>query len=212
MICDSFFFPPLYQKSEHNPLPISHLNFLDIEDYNEKLYTIKSLVHSLPEPNFSTLQYLMMHLGHVQDQYQTTKMDSANLAICFAPNLLRQEVDDLTSIINTGKQSSIVDTLIEQREWVFDPYPEDDEEEEEEGGGGQGDKENAPEQHHQEQDVFVQYETQDEEDVNVFERALASTEEGLSREQQPPQAPPVASVAHTYPTPPERVMSPHQPS
>jgi hypothetical protein len=55
-------------------------------------------------------------------------MDSANLAICFAPNLLRQEVDDLTSIINTGKQSSIIDTLIEQQEWVFNPYPEEDDE------------------------------------------------------------------------------------
>ncbi|KAF9215977.1 Rho GTPase-activating protein 21 [Podila verticillata] len=206
----------LYFRELREPLMLfdfypSFIAAADIEDYNEKLYTIKSLVHSLPEPNFSTLQYLMMHLGHVQDQYQTTKMDSANLAICFAPNLLRQEVDDLTSIINTGKQSSIVDTLIEQREWVFDPYPEDDDEEEE--GGGQGEKENEPEQHHPEQDVFVQYETQHEEDVNVFDRALVSTEEGLSREQQPPQAtPPVASVSHTYPTPPERVMSPHQPS
>ncbi|KAI8350553.1 hypothetical protein B0O80DRAFT_458071 [Mortierella sp. GBAus27b] len=102
----------------------------DISDYNEKLYTIKSLVHSLPESNFSTLQYLMMHLGRVQDEYATTKMDSANLAICFAPNLLRQQVDDLSSIINTGKQSSIIDTLIEQREWVFDPYPEDDDDDE----------------------------------------------------------------------------------
>lgn len=101
---------------------------LDITDYNEKLYTIKSLVHSLPEANFNTLQYLMLHLSRVQDQYQTTKMDSANLAICFAPNLLRQEVDDLTSIINTGKQSSIIDTLIEQQEWVFDPYPEEEDE------------------------------------------------------------------------------------
>lgn len=89
-------------------------------------------MHSLPESNFNTLKYLMMHLGHVQDQYDTTKMDSANLAICFAPNLLRQEVDDLTSIINTGKQSSIIDTLIEQREWVFDPYPEEDDEVEDE--------------------------------------------------------------------------------
>lgn len=111
-------------------MPISCLASweLDIADYNEKLYTIKSLVHSLPEANFNTLQYLMLHLSRVQDQYQTTKMDSANLAICFAPNLLRQEVDDLTSIINTGKQSSIIDTLIEQQEWVFDPYPEEDDE------------------------------------------------------------------------------------
>ncbi|KAF9903243.1 hypothetical protein BX616_001689, partial [Lobosporangium transversale] len=97
-----------------------------------KLYTIKSLVHSLPTPNFNTLQYLMMHLGRVQDQYQTTKMDSANLAICFAPNLLRQEVNDITSIIHTGKQSSIIDTLIEQRDWVFDPYPEEEGEHQEE--------------------------------------------------------------------------------
>ncbi|KAF9277300.1 hypothetical protein BGZ68_009398 [Mortierella alpina] len=126
----------LYFRELREPLMLfefypSFIAAADIEDYNEKLYTIKSLVHSLPEPNFSTLQYLMMHLGRVQDQYHTTKMDSANLAICFAPNLLRQQVDDLTSIINTGKQSSIIDTLIEQREWVFDPYPEEEEDEEE---------------------------------------------------------------------------------
>ncbi|KAF9920559.1 hypothetical protein FBU30_009602 [Linnemannia zychae] len=117
----------------------------DITDYNEKLYTIKSLVHSLPEANFNTLQYLMLHLSRVQDQYATTKMDSANLAICFAPNLLRQEVNDLTSIINTGKQSSIIDTLIEQQEWVFDPYPEEDDDVGDDhavsGGGGRGEQE-----------------------------------------------------------------------
>ncbi|KAF9354553.1 Rho GTPase-activating protein 21 [Mortierella sp. AD094] len=131
----------LYFRELREPLMLfdfypSFIAAADISEYNEKLYTIKSLVHSLPEPNFSTLQYLMMHLGRVQDQYQTTKMDSANLAICFAPNLLRQEVDDLTSIINTGKQSSIVDTLIEQREWIFDPYPEDDEGDEAQEGDG----------------------------------------------------------------------------
>lgn len=144
----------------------------------------------------------MMHLGHIQDQYQTTKMDSANLAICFAPNLLRQEVDDLTSIINTGKQSSIVDTLIEQREWVFDPYPEEDEEDEE---GGQGEKEDEPTHH--DQDVFVQYETQETGDeVNVFDRAL-DTEEGHFAQEQQVQPPQTSSA------PAERVMSPpHQPS
>ncbi|KAK5810010.1 Rho GTPase activation protein [Linnemannia elongata] len=123
----------LYFRELREPLMLfdfypSFIAAADITDYNEKLYTIKSLVHSLPETNFNTLQYLMLHLSRVQDQYQTTKMDSANLAICFAPNLLRQEVDDLTSIINTGKQSSIIDTLIEQQEWVFDPYPEEDDE------------------------------------------------------------------------------------
>ncbi|GJJ73068.1 hypothetical protein EMPS_05426 [Entomortierella parvispora] len=110
----------------------------DIDDYNEKLYRIKELIHSLPEVNFNTLEYLMMHLGRVQDQYEATKMDSANLALVFAPNLLRQEVDDISSIINTGKQSSIIDTLIEQREWVFDPYPPEEEEEEEEHQQQQG--------------------------------------------------------------------------
>ncbi|KAG0036060.1 Rho GTPase-activating protein 21 [Podila clonocystis] len=208
----------LYFRELREPLMLfdfypSFIAAADIEDYNEKLYTIKSLVHSLPEPNFSTLQYLMMHLGHIQDQYQTTKMDSANLAICFAPNLLRQEVDDLTSIINTGKQSSIVDTLIEQREWLFDPYPEDDEEEEE-GGQAQGEKEDEPTHH--DQDVFVQYETKETVgDVNVFERTLDTEEGYFAREQPPPHATthPVAPDSHTYPTLPERVMSlPNQPS
>lgn len=120
----------------------SHLRVVHwtVRQYNEKLYQIKELIHSLPEANLNTLEYLMMHLGRVQDQYEATKMDSVNLALVFAPDLLRKEVDDISSIINTGKQSSIIDTLIEQREWVFDPYPveddeeEEDEEEEESGG------------------------------------------------------------------------------
>ncbi|KAG0093592.1 Rho GTPase-activating protein 21 [Podila epicladia] len=207
----------LYFRELREPLMLfdfypSFIAAADIEDYNEKLYTIKSLVHSLPEPNFSTLQYLMTHLGHIQDQYQTTKMDSANLAICFAPNLLRQEVDDLTSIINTGKQSSIVDTLIEQREWVFDPYPEEDEEDEQ---GGQGEKEDGVTHH--DQDVFVQYETRATGDeANVFDRALDTEEGHFAQEQhaQPLHATSVpAGDSHTYLTPPERAMSPpHQPS
>ncbi|KAG0263657.1 Rho GTPase-activating protein 21 [Mortierella polycephala] len=145
-----------------------------IEDYNEKLYTIKSLVHSLPEPNFNTLQYLMMHLGHVQDQYHTTKMDSANLAICFAPNLLRQEVDDLTSIINTGKQSSIIDTLIEQREWIFDPYPEEDEEEIEEEL-----QEAQPQNHEQEYQQsrhHIEQEQQSHQNIHQYQTAFPERE------------------------------------
>ncbi|KAF8985957.1 hypothetical protein BGZ46_000043 [Entomortierella lignicola] len=163
----------LYFRELREPLMLfdfypSFIAAADINEYNEKLYTIKSLVHSLPEANFNTLKYLMMHLGHVQDHYQTTKMDSANLAICFAPNLLRQEVDDLASIINTGKQSSIVDTLIEQREWIFDPYPDDDDEETQEGerdtqeeeGEIQGETQGEPEEREEEDEANerMQYE------------------------------------------------------
>jgi len=121
----------------------------------------------------------MMHLGHVQDQYEATKMDSANLALVFAPNLLRQEVDDISSIINTGKQSSIIDTLVEQREWVFDPYPAEEEEEEEEQQqqGGVAVREDPGELEDQVPDTPIQTQEEFENDV-VLEDSPPGYHEG----------------------------------
>ncbi|KAF9963888.1 hypothetical protein BGZ70_007124 [Mortierella alpina] len=204
----------LYFRELREPLMLfefypSFIAAADIDDYNEKLYTIKSLVHSLPEPNFSTLQYLMMHLGRVQDQYHTTKMDSANLAICFAPNLLRQQVDDLTSIINTGKQSSIVDTLIEQREWIFDPYPEEDEEEEEEEeeddrAGDDMDQEarlqsheQTSHEHHEGHEHVPAHPSHQE----MYRDATDECQEAPDPSSQPPPPPPRAAPDHAQGTP-----------
>ncbi|KAF9422288.1 hypothetical protein BGZ94_008614 [Podila epigama] len=223
----------LYFRELHEPLMLfdfypSFIAAADIEEYNEKLYTIKSLVHALPEPNFNTLQYLMNHLGHVQDQYSTTKMDSANLAICFAPNLLRQQVDDLTSIINTGKQSSIVDTLIEQREWIFDPYPEDEDEEQEEQEEQEREVDNGSNdyettnlaQHQQQQQQFENeqlIEDQYQQDNNnVFEREAVYTSppshpfDDAQLSSSLATTPPAHTVSSTngQPVLPPRVLSP----
>ncbi|KAF9979936.1 Rho GTPase-activating protein 21 [Mortierella antarctica] len=191
----------LYFRELREPLMLfefypSFIAAADIDDYNEKLYTIKSLVHSLPEPNFSTLQYLMMHLGRVQDQYHTTKMDSANLAICFAPNLLRQQVDDMTSIINTGKQSSIIDTLIEQREWIFDPYPEEDEdedEEEDERAQDDIDEENRLREHHDEHEDVPAHPSSLAPHQEEYQDAVDESSEAFEASPQPPPPPPRAA-------------------
>jgi hypothetical protein len=111
-------------------------------------------------------------------------MDSANLAICFAPNLLRQEVNDLTSIINTGKQSSIIDTLIEQQEWVFDPYPEEDAMEED---GGEGDDGNAGDQEEELElsQAAAEYSAPmvaDENEYELIEEGIEARSRGVERQ------------------------------
>ncbi|CAG8485999.1 740_t:CDS:10 [Paraglomus occultum] len=84
----------LYFRELANPLiPFEYYDmFIEaakITDYNEKMYRLHSLIHSLPQVNFETLETLMRHLSRVTSYSEENKMEPPNLAIVFAPNLIR---------------------------------------------------------------------------------------------------------------------------
>ncbi|CAG8516487.1 4153_t:CDS:10 [Paraglomus brasilianum] len=84
----------LYFRELANPLiPFEYYDiFIEaakITDYNEKMYRLHSLVHSLPQVYFETLETLMRHLSRVTSYSEENKMEPQNLAIVFAPNLIR---------------------------------------------------------------------------------------------------------------------------
>jgi hypothetical protein len=92
------------------------------------MFQIKSIIHSLPKPNYMVLEHLMRHLHLVSSYSQINKMETSNLALIFSVGLLRSVQEDLSSIMMSDLQSKIIEAIIQQVDWFFE---EDDEEVEE---------------------------------------------------------------------------------
>ncbi|KAJ3230270.1 Rho GTPase-activating protein 9 [Chytriomyces hyalinus] len=101
-----------------------------IGDYNDRLIALKTLVQQLPPCNYNVLSYLLKHLRKVSDRCDVNKMEQSNLAIVFAPTLIRtQEVGgDAASIAqqqyasmgNMPYHNKLIESMLEQCEWIFD--------------------------------------------------------------------------------------------
>ena len=81
----------LYWRSLGEPLfPFSHYEqLIAAVDAQSLPTTIPPLLTTLPEPNKSIVAYLLSFLSDVTSHFQHNKMTPLNLAVCFAPNLLR---------------------------------------------------------------------------------------------------------------------------
>lgn len=95
----------LYFRELPNPLLTYSLYNAFVEamrvenvDNNTRVANIRLLVISLPPPHWRTLRYLIRHLAYVANFSPTTGMTSKNLAIVWAPNLLRSR--DLDLVVN----------------------------------------------------------------------------------------------------------------
>ena len=93
--------------------------FAEIPDYDGRMNRIKDLVLALPPGNKETLEYLAHHLARVGANGENNKMLPTNLAIVFGPTLLRPEVETMSSIMNMGAQSNLVENIINAHEWMF---------------------------------------------------------------------------------------------
>ncbi|KAI8365628.1 Rho GTPase activation protein [Choanephora cucurbitarum] len=115
----------LYFRELRNPLMTYEYYewFIDaarITDYEERMYQIKSVIHSLPKPNFTVLKYLMRHLNRVASFSEINKMEPSNLALIFSVGLLRAPQEDLSSIMMSDLQGRVVEAIIQQVDWFFE--------------------------------------------------------------------------------------------
>ncbi|KAF9094663.1 rho GTPase-activating protein [Mortierella sp. AD031] len=105
-----------------------------LEDYDERLLTMKDLIRTLPPPNYILLKRIVEHLERVTDYEEINHMYATNLAIVFGPTLLRPGGTSAnsfaTSMKNLGHQQNIVRNMILQYHWLFDV-------EDEQGGADQ---------------------------------------------------------------------------
>lgn len=94
--------------------------------YQVRLDELRQLLLKLPKAHYQTLKYLIRHLAFMASKGETTGMDSKNVAIVWAPNLLKPP--ELSARMETlqviGLQAVITEQLIKHHEFLFDSLDE----------------------------------------------------------------------------------------
>ncbi|KAK0423351.1 hypothetical protein QR680_008098 [Steinernema hermaphroditum] len=95
-------------------------NFLavaEVEDQAERARCLTGMVDMMPKYNNSVLNRLMYHLARVASQESVNRMGSSNLALIFAPCIMRRGfvVHAQDQLQDINKQAICVQTLIEEK-------------------------------------------------------------------------------------------------
>ncbi|KAL6050859.1 Rho GTPase activating protein 19 [Balamuthia mandrillaris] len=89
------------------------------DDTLSRIRNLRILINGLPELNKTVAFYILKFLNKVVNNRQKNLMTSANLAMIFAPNLLRSEREELTQIMNDAPYvTNIMKLLIEEVDYV----------------------------------------------------------------------------------------------
>jgi hypothetical protein len=86
-----------------------------------RLKEFKKLINRLPKRNAAILRFLFLSLQKYVSHSSKNMMISSNLAIVFAPNLLRAEKETYQQVVfHSSALNAIVTTMIEKAELLFD--------------------------------------------------------------------------------------------
>ncbi|GFU57820.1 hypothetical protein NPIL_202621 [Nephila pilipes] len=117
----------MYFRELPNPLLTYQLydKFVSAMQCNEdvRLLKVRDVVQQLPPPHFRTLQYLLSHLARVASHGEETGMTPKNIAIVWAPNLLRSrdvENGGVGALHVVGVQAVLTEYLIRFSDLIFD--------------------------------------------------------------------------------------------
>ncbi|XP_069691130.1 GTPase-activating protein CdGAPr isoform X3 [Periplaneta americana] len=87
-----------------------------------RLLRMRDAVQKLPPPHYRTLEYLMRHLARVAERGHLTGMTPRNVAIVWAPNLLRckeLEVGGVAALQGVGVQAVVTEFLVCYTDLIF---------------------------------------------------------------------------------------------
>lgn len=120
----------LYFRELPNPLLTYELysKFTDVVSFQgdqDKLLHIQTVIKQLPTPHFRTLEYLSKHLARLATLSAQTNMHTRNLALVWAPNLLRSK--DIETSSGNGDmafqevriQQSVIEFILNHTEQIF---------------------------------------------------------------------------------------------
>ncbi|XP_047462402.1 rho GTPase-activating protein 31 [Mugil cephalus] len=120
----------LYFRELPNPLLTYELyskftEAVSVHGDHERLLHLQRVIKELPSAHFRTLEYLTKHLAHLATLSNQTNMHTRNLALVWAPNLLRSK--DIESPSGNGDmafqevriQQSVVEFILNHTEQIF---------------------------------------------------------------------------------------------
>ena len=86
---------------------------------------LRDLCRRLPKANFCTLGYLMHHLNRVAAEHEANSMTASNLAIVFAPTLMKTNKEiGLGAVDETKHHARVIELLIVHATHIFGPAAE----------------------------------------------------------------------------------------
>ncbi|XP_042688632.1 rho GTPase-activating protein 32-like, partial [Centrocercus urophasianus] len=91
----------------------------------ERLVRMRDVIQQLPAPHYRTLAYLMRHLACLAANSSVTNMHAKNLAIVWAPNLLRSQQSESAcasgraACMELQTQSAVVEFIIDHTDVLF---------------------------------------------------------------------------------------------
>ena len=89
-----------------------------IEDRNEKVAAMRDAIKSLPRVHYEVLEVLMRHLDRVVELKDENLMTSLNVAVVFAPTIMRPE-SLARELGDTKAKNEAVTVLVEEVERIF---------------------------------------------------------------------------------------------
>uniref|UniRef100_S4RN69 Rho GTPase activating protein 15 n=1 Tax=Petromyzon marinus TaxID=7757 RepID=S4RN69_PETMA len=92
---------------------------IKIFEYHNRVKCMKDLINILPLPNHNTMKFLIRHLKTVVAHGEKNRMSMQNMAIVFAPTLLRPEVDPGNMAVHMVYQNQIVDLILGECDNIF---------------------------------------------------------------------------------------------
>ncbi|XP_071506650.1 LOW QUALITY PROTEIN: unconventional myosin-IXb-like [Diadema antillarum] len=93
------------------------LRATEIADNNEKLQSLQSSIEKLPVVNCDIFERLIFHLARVTNHEDSNKMSANNLAIVFAPCILKtdKQVNAWESLQDVEKQAQCLEIIIREK-------------------------------------------------------------------------------------------------
>ncbi|KAG7170622.1 GTPase-activating protein CdGAPr-like [Homarus americanus] len=116
----------MYFRELPNPLLTYQLyeKFVEavMRDEDIRLLYLRDVVQQLPPPHYRTLEYLVQHLARVASHSPETGMTAKNIAIVWAPNLLRSKDLDMGGVAalqDVGTQAVVTEYLVRYVDLIF---------------------------------------------------------------------------------------------
>jgi len=122
----------LYWRSLPEPLFPYHFYDSLLASVDEKNWSgMELLIQQFPEPNRTIIDYLILFLGEVALYGSENRMTPMNLAVCFAPNLMRMKEEKVERVmIDAPKIIAVIQRLIEtKRQFILNERQKEEEEE-----------------------------------------------------------------------------------